>query len=274
MTNILQTEFYRLKKSRLFWALFGVSAGLPLISPLLSLLLLFGIYSLSGESGVSIDWQTFRSLHLTTSMLSEYASVQNDASLLAVICTGVCLSRNFAYGTYRNMLLAKHSRLEIYLSDLLTAMIVGASYIGVSIISSLLFGGLIFGFGTSALNIFTAIITSIMLGLISIAFAQTLLCMFLFGTRKTSVALSCTIVICLVAPSLFEGLVQMLTLFEVFGASQINIDLSWVPLYNSSLLDLYDISWPLVGKIVLYLVPLSVFFGFMGWITFRKADLK
>ena len=32
MTNILKTQFYRLKKSKLFWTLFGVTAVLPLIT--------------------------------------------------------------------------------------------------------------------------------------------------------------------------------------------------------------------------------------------------
>ena len=52
-------------------------------------------------------------------------------------------------------------------------------------------------------------------------------------------------------------------------------DLSWVPLYNSSMFDFTSkVDGALVGKVLLYNIPLSALFITLGWVSFRKADLK
>lgn len=276
MINILQTEFFRLKKSKLFWILLGVCAGLPLLTTLLYAAMI-GFAGIAGGDGVEISvWELIRSTNMTTVSLSAIASLMGDTGLVAVICTSIFLGKDFSSGAFRNMLLANKSRLELYLSHLVMAVTIGASYMGVSFVSTLVFSGAIFGFGTlSAIKFITGCLTALAMGLVSVILVQTMMCMFLFGTRKLAVALACPIAICMFAPALLLAVVQMLDFaYLLSGEVASSVDLSWVPLYNTSLLDISDIDGALIGKILMYNIPLSVLFGFMGWVTFRKADLK
>lgn len=274
MTNIFSVEFYRLKKSKLFWVLFGVTAAMPLLSILLTTGLVGMLTSL--DPGTQIDFkELLHSVNLGMELLSEYSSVMHFSSLMAVICTSIFLSREFAYGTFRNTLVAGKSRGELYVAHLVMAAVIGTVFLGVSMTSSLIFGGAIFGFeGMSAGKVVTAIVTAFAMGLVSMLFVQSMMIMFLFGTRKLSVALACPIVICMVVPSLLGSIVEVLSVVQLIANGNVNMDLSWVPLYNADMLDVSQIDGALIGKILLYLVPLTALFGSLGWVTFRKADLK
>ena len=48
----------------------------------------------------------------------------------------------------------------------------------------------------------------------------------------------------------------------------------WIPLYNITFYNASNIDGTLVGKIVVWIVPLTVLFVFLGWNKFRKDDLK
>lgn len=274
MISILQTEFFRLKKSKLFWALLGVTAALPLVSALLNL----GMYMLAGDSflfeGLEMNmWEFVRSADadMFGQSMAALAPIMGD-SFIALIFTSIFLSREFGGGTFRNILLANKSRRELYLSFLTVAVVIGAMFLGVSFVSTFVFSAAIFGFGgLPASTIITACLVALAMGLVSTIFVQSMMCMFMFGTRKLAVALICPLVIAMIAPSVFYSFIETLTVFEVISES----DLSWIPLYNNTMLSsVTNLDGALCGKILLYNVPLSVFFGFMGWVGFRKADLK
>ncbi|MCH5151827.1 MAG: ABC transporter permease [Clostridiales bacterium] len=272
MISILQTEFFRLKKSKLFWILLAVTAVLPLISALLNLglfMLAEGTYEIEG---IEVNmWELLRSSDMLGSGLAGLTSFMGD-SFIALICTSIFLSKEFSGGTFRNMLLANKSRRELYLSYLTVAIVIGAAFLGASFVSTFVFWSAIFGFGgLSATTVITACLITIGMGLVSTIFVQTMMCMFMFGTRKLAVALVCPLVIAIIAPSILFSFVDTLTVFGVISEA----DLSWIPLYNAGLLtSVTDVDGALIGKILMYNVPLSVFFGFMGWVRFRKADLK
>ena len=275
MSNILQVEFFRLKKSKVFWALFGVAAGLPLVTAVIYAALIGFVNVISG-SDVGSMWELVRTSGMTETSLGSVASVMGDTTLLSVICVSIFLSRDFNNGTFRNMLLANKTRLELYLSHLVMAVTIGACYFGVSFVSTLFIYGAIFGFGTlTFVKAFTGCLVALVMGMVSVIFVQTMTCMFLFGTRKLAVALACPIAICIFAPSFLLAFVQMYDVFNIFATGElVSTDLSWIPLYNSGLLNIGDLDGALIGKILMYNLPFSVLFGFMGWVTFRKADLK
>ena len=268
MTNILKTEFFRLKKSALFWALFGVCAALPLLSVLLNM---FVVMLQLSESTVEFNaWELMRNSDVTVLFLSDLPRLAAN-SLFALICTSIFLSKEFSGGTFRNMLLANRSRREVYLSFLLMSVTISCCYMGASFVSTLLFSGAIFGFGTvSAAKVVAACVIALAMSLISEVFLQTMMCMFMFSTRKLAVALACPLVITIIVPSFVISFVGVFAEMGFVTAT----DMSWIPLYNLSLLDLTAIDGALIGKILLYLIPLTVLFGVIGWFTFRKADLK
>lgn len=269
MIHILKTEMFRLKKSGLFWAMLGVVATMPLVSVMINLL---GVMVMDpAEMGIEMNvWQYIRTLDVTVLSLSGLPSLTGD-SLFALICTSVFLSKEFGGGTFRNMLLANRSRKDLYISFLLIAVTIGAAYLGASFVSTLLFNALVFGFGTiGAAKVVTACVLSLTLGLISVIFLQSMMCMFMFGTRKLAVALACPLVFCIFAPAMLYSFVETFAQFGIVTEA----DMSWVPLYNLNMLDFTAIDGALIGKILLYLIPLTALFVSLGWITFRKADLK
>lgn len=271
MINILQTEFFRLKKSKLFWALFGVCAGIPLLSAILNLSILSLASGVYQSQGIEVDvWELIRSADMLGGGLSSLTTLMGD-SFWALICSSIFLSKEFSGGTFRNMLLANKSRREMYLSYLTIAIVIGAMFLGVAFVSTMIFWPMIFGFGgLSFSTVVTACLVALAMGLVSTIFVQTMMCMFLFGTRKLAVALVVPLAICMIAPSFLLTFIEMFTTLGILNSA----DLSWIPLYNTSLLYVTEIDGALIGKILMYNIPLSVFFGFMGWVSFRKADLK
>ena len=269
MINILQTEFFRLKKNVLFWSLMAVCAILPFVSVLLQLLGISLINNIGAD--VSYDFGEYlKSLNLPIVALSDLPNF-SDHALFALICTSIFLSAEFSGGTFRNALLANRSRTQLYFSYLIVSVTIGATYLGVAFVSTLLFNGAIFGFASMpAAKVIAACLIALVMGLFSMAFLQTMMCMFLFSARKLSVALACPLVICILAPSL---LYTFVTLFTGIGAIS-TVNSSWIPLYNINLLDLTHLDGALIGKILLYLIPLTALFGFVGWYSFQKADLK
>ena len=271
MINILHTEFFRLKKNTLFWVLLGVCALLPLLSALLELAIFSGMSAL--ENGVEYEnmWEVIRTSNLGGAAISSIPNLSADLQLFGLICTSIFLCKEFSGGTFRNMILANHSRRDLYLSYMLMAVTIGACFLGVAFVSTLLFNGVIFGFGTMKVaSIVSVCVLSLTLGLISVMFVQSMMCMFMFATRKLAVALACPLAISVFVPAFIFSFVNVAGQLELVSTK----DMSWIPLYNINLLDLTAIDGALIGKILLYLLPLTALFGVLGWVAFRKADLK
>ncbi|MCH5156646.1 MAG: ABC transporter permease [Clostridiales bacterium] len=270
MINILQTEFFRLKKNILFWVLLGVCAILPLLSALLELAVLSGMSAI--DTGMEYDlWEIIKTSNIGGAAISSIPNLSADLQLFGLLCTSIFLCKEFSGGTFRNMLLANRSRKELYISYMLMSVTIGACYLGAEFVATLLFDGVIFGFGTmSAANVVSACILSLALGLISVIFVQSMMCMFMFSTRKLAVALACPLAISVFIPAFIFSFVSLGAQLDMISEK----DLSWIPLYNLNLLDLTAIDGALIGKILLYLIPLTALFITIGWVTFRKADLK
>ncbi len=113
MINVLRLEFFRLKKSKLFWILLGVTAVLPIITALVSSVILSIIDAVtSSGAGMGNLAEQFRS-SVTTSILSSLGMVGYGATLLPLITASVVLSKEFADGTMRNAILANKKTLRI-----------------------------------------------------------------------------------------------------------------------------------------------------------------
>lgn len=267
MINILQTELYRLKKSALFWTLLGVCAGLPLLG------LLFEISVAATTEGM---WEILGELEITNSSLSGLASLMSNPALFALICISIFLSREFSGGTIRNMLISNKSRTEIYFCFLTVALSVSVAYLLASFASIMIFNATVFGFGNlNAGQAVAACFTSLAMGVISIVLVTTMMCMFLFVSRKLSHTLAWPLVICLFAPQILALVIELLSLARILAGGEFTFaELSWIPLYNISLYDASAIDGTLIGKIAMYNIPLSALFVYLGWMSFQKADLK
>lgn len=277
MINILRTEFFRLKKSGLFWALFGVCAALPFISMFLQLSVALAAASILTDGSTVNMWELLHEMPVTANYLTGLTTWASDPALFSVICSSILLSKEFSDGTVRNMLLANKSRKQLFLSYLIVALVIGASYFAVSYFAALIPQGIVFGFGDmSTADAVTACFSTLALGLLSIIAVQSCVCMFLFATRKTGATVACSLVVSLFAPTIIFTIVEVSEALRLLlGAPTMSeAALGWIPLYNMQLFDASHVNGALVGKIALYQALIIAFFGGMGWLGIRKRDLK
>lgn len=276
MINVLRLEFFRLKKSKLFWILLGVTALLPIITALASSLILSIIDAItSSDASFGNLAEQFRS-SVTTSIMSSLGMVGYGATLLPLITASVVLSKEFADGTMRNAILANKKRGELYFAYLIIALTVGASYMLAFMLTSLIIIAPIYGFGgLSAGQAVSAVFCSFALGILSVAFAQSCACMFLFAVRKQWATILFPILITLLVPDIMNTVIVLITtVLGMQGDALSYTATSWIPFYNAALYDAGAIDGALVGKIALYYVLFTAIFTVSGYFTFEKADLK
>lgn len=282
MISILKTQLFRIKKSGLYWTLLGVSAGLPI----LSVLLLLGVCCLFGSFDEAM--QMLASLGVTSfSSMAEFIGYSTDASLFAMICSSILLSREFTQGTVRNAILANKSRTQLYFAYLLTALFIGGSYFVASFATTTLAYGVALGFGdVQAGVVATTVLCDFTLGLLSVVFVQTCVCMFLFVTRKQAGTIAFPLVVCLFAPGIIVFIEEMFLLNVYINGNIPSTQLlQCLPFLNmqattvgeESLIQIYNVTQPAglnVGMIALYDLLFSGMFFAIGFNAIRKADLK
>ncbi|MCH5159850.1 MAG: ABC transporter permease [Clostridiales bacterium] len=276
MLNVLSTQLYRLKKSKLFWALFIVCAVLPFLGALF----ISGVTSilennLSGENADLFAELMGKGGERTLSAISSLTSLSSDAALFSLICSSIFLSGEFSGGAIRNMVLANKSRTQIFLSFLSVALVIGFSYLGVSYVSTLLFYGAFIGFGGVTVSAaISSCFTSLFLGVLSIALVQSLVCLFVFSTRKTGPTVAFPILFILFVPSIITFIAELILQMKLFAGQTVSeASLSWVPLCNMTLFDANNVDGALVGKIALYNIPITVLFATLSWVASKK-DMK
>lgn len=155
-------------------------------------------------------------------------------------------------------------------------MIIAVSYYLTEFVLRLALYGAMLGFGaetaaTSATNIFTYFA----LGLCSILFVQTCVCMFLFTTRKQSLTIVLPLLICLLAPSILTGIIELIINAATYAGNAPSAKaLECIPFYNLSVLNPSQPSGLNVGMIALYDILFAGVFFVSGFFLFQKADLK
>lgn len=277
MIDVLSTQLYRLKRSKLFWWMFGVCAVLPLIGMLFTTLLVGVLENVAQSEGVSI-WEGLRMQGgmLTLTAISGFARLSSNPALFSVICSSIFLSGEFSGGAIRNMVLANKNRTQIFLSFFSISLIIGFSYLAVAFVSTITFYGMVLGFGGLTVSqTLGGIFATLFLAMISVAFAQACVCMFLFVTRKTGGTVAFPILVIILAPSIVATIVESVLATKLLTGQEIALEsLSWVPLYNMQMFNAAEVDGAIVGQIVLYNVPIAALFAFFGWLAISKADLK
>lgn len=270
MTGIIRLQLFRLRKSATFWVFLGLCIGLPLIG---ALIVLAAYYSLGGAEFGSIAEVMETSV---TSSLINFSSCSSDTCIFAVICSSLLLSREFSQGTVRNTILANKSRLQVFLAYVATAMMIGAIYFLAEFASTLVCYGSIFGFGSlSAGQAISAVACCFAMGLGATLFSQSLVCVFLFGTRKQSATIAWPLVICLVGVSIVAAIIEYAVIWATLDGIVLSETLlKCLPFYNFSLLGETVPDGLACGMIILYDVVFSAAFLAIGFATLKKADLK
>ena len=276
MFNVLNTQLYRLKKSKLFWSLFIVCAALPFLGALLITAVTAILENnLSGESAELLAEIIGQNGERTLSAMGTLASISSDAALFSLICSGIFLSGEFSGGAIRNMVLANKTRTQIFLSFLSVSLLIGFSYLGVSYVSTLLFYGAFLGFGGVTVSAaISSCFSSLFLGILAIALVQSLVCLFVFGTRKTGPTIAFPILFIIFVPSIISFIAELILSVKLISGQEVSeAALSWIPISNINLFNANNVDGALIGKIALYNVPIAAIFATFSWVASKK-DLK
>ena len=271
MLNVIKVELFRLKKSVVFWVMFGIAAASPLLIIMLNLLVLAAMPDIGGN-----PLELLKGAGLTANLLSDMGQVAGDVSLWAMIASAVVLSKEFVDGTMRNVMLANKSRKQLFFAYLITSLIVAATYMVAYLAVTLIIAAPIFGYdGMDASTAVTACMVSLATGLLSIAFAQSCMCMFVFGVRKQWAAILFPILVCMFGPSVFTYIVEVVSMMLATRGLTISPDaMRWVPFANMSYFNPTNVDGVIVGMNALYMAIFITVFVVSGYYTFKKADLK
>lgn len=271
MIDIIKVELYRLKKSKIFWILLGLSAACPLLQTLLSVLAYLLAFGTEGNV-----LEMLRGAGITKLLLQDATIISNDVTLLTVIATAVVLSKEFADGTARNVILANKSRTEMYFAYMITSLFVAITYLAAFFAVTLVVIAPVFGFGgASAGKVAVACFSMFGLGLLASIFMITCVCMFLFGVRKQWATILFPLLIWFLVPTVFSTVVNLISMSLLESGQTLPLALQrWIPFVNMQFCDPLNIDGAIAGINVMYLTIFSGAFTATGYYTFKNADLK
>ena len=259
MIKILKAEFFRLKNFKTYFILLGIVAFLPLLSFLMTK------GSLILVSSEFVNWDGCAMMFISTT-----ATFGSTTDLIALICTAVFLCREFGDGPIRNAILSNKSRTTIYFSYFIVALFIGVSYCLAEYVMQVLCFST-FGFGELSFNkVFVGCVETFTLSFFLTIFSQCTVVMFLFCTRKMATTIIFPILVAQLAPAYISSFFGLLA---NIGAIKGNAQ-RWLPFFNLQLFDASNPNAILVLQVLLYIVPVSALFVYLGWNSFRKADLK
>lgn len=274
MRNLLKTDMLRFLKTKQFLILAIICGIYALAYPALMYLSqeLLNLASNNSEPIQLMFAKQFSFIHFSLGI----------PLLLSIIMFTTVLASEFSYGTVRNKIIAGYTRVQIYLSLLITLFVFMFSIIFISSVLSFGLGGILFYYdnigGTFANDIgsyFIALFVSI---LITAVYAS-IVCLFTIGLNKTALSIIMPIIlifVCLILNGIFDGLIQVL----IEQNSQTNfIDiLTFLKCFNLSYQStaLCDLRFEYYEILAFIFGPLgfTALLIFLGLLAFKKRDVK
>jgi ABC-type transport system involved in multi-copper enzyme maturation permease subunit len=198
--------------------------------------------------------------------LSTFSPSQNVGLLIPIILS-IILTREFSYGTIRNKVICGHKKENIYLSLLISSLVIGLSLFLISALINLLFGSLVLGYGKSFNgDEFLFILKSIGIGLL--VYSTIIAFTVFIATLVRSLGFTLIIVIIsTVILSMFSSLAAFQEDLTVFYDI-----VSMLPHFQ--LISIVEMDNNLVIKsIITTVIYLSLFTG-LGILLLKKRDIK
>lgn len=272
MRNLLSSDLKRMFKDKLFLIACIIGAGLALLTTLLY----FGLNSLLSAVGE----ESFVIFYAKDILGASFAPLSNFGLALPIfIC--IIINKDFSYGTVRNKIICGHSRISIYISLLISTII---------LMSICIFGYVLVGFGLSSLLLeYSAITTfvndigyiclTILFGLIGYILLACII--VFFSTVMKNIGLAIVT---------YFGFSFLLTIL----ATVLSIGSSFMPANNEVLITIMEVLSNInifylfsnvIGYVesysianILYIILDVIILGslvtFLGIILFKKKDLK
>ena len=274
MRNLLKTDMLRFLKTKQFLILAIICVVYALGYP--ALMYLFQeLLNIANSQGGPIQLsfaKSFSYIHFSLGI----------PLLLSIIMFTTVLASEFSYGTVRNKIIAGYTRVQIYLSLLITLFVFMFSVIFISSLLSFGLAGILFYYdniGGTFINDIGYYFIALVVSILIIAVYASIVCLFTIGLNKTALSIIMPIIlifVCLILEGIYEGLIETL----INNNSQTNfIDiLTFLKCFNLS----YQ-STALCNLRFEYYEILAFIFGplgfaalltFLGLFAFNKRDVK
>jgi|SRR5690554_316649 len=260
MINLLKAEFTKIRKEKTFL----ISLVIVIVASILISFLYLGLELMVNNQAIEeIPLIEFTGKGI---FLGSFSPTQNVGIIIPIVLSMI-ITREFSYGTIRNKVISGHNKITIFLSITIVNLIIGLFLFLVNILSSLLFGSLIMGYGTAfTANEILFILKTIGLGLL----IYSSIVMFTILIAMTVKSLGPTLIIVILS-LLFLGLIGSLN--QIPGVpNSIEIFISIIPSYQ--LINLANMNTDLVLKSTIMAIVLNVVFVALGIYIFNKQDLK
>lgn len=279
MTSILNSLFVKSVKVKTLYVLLAIAVLLPLLSTVLSYLLLQvmldSIPELSGELQAQLE---LLGIEMTSkSFVVSEVSAESTGMLLAMIGSILVLGSEFTNGTIKNALSANKSRTQIFFAYILYSVVVFIVLSLTYLLSTLAFSSMFFGYGGSGgfTQELGEMLTYIALtALIAVAVAS-LSFMFLTLFQKKAGAIVMSYVTLIVVSFVTS---MMLELFADYTGGVADYTLSykiaeWLPITQTLMLA-SGFDTGIVLKTILTQVLAIGLFGSLAYWRLRRCDFK
>ncbi len=267
MINIINSQLYKIFRSKMFYILLGIGVALPIVS---TLSLLFVDISIEGQS-LGYD---------VLSTLRTICSTDSNGNLLAVVGVAIIFGKLYSEGTIRNVIMAGYSRTAIFGASVISANIMALT-ISLSVFAVTgIADGLAYGVGSgvTAGVAFANISASLIVYILSTLTCVAITLLFVHLTQKVSGSIVFPLLIIVLLVGMVLGVLFVLTML---GVTSMN-NFEWIPLiqyyvYNDSLTlsyGTYVLDWALVGKIgIVTFILLAVVYA-LCWNRLRTSNIK
>ena len=283
MKNLLKADFYRARKDKLLLIGLLVSIGLVLMQVLL-------IKGIVATSGAEADADAVGTMLGTSGMALWFNGISilgNTTQYIIPIFLTIFFIKEFSDRTIRNKLILGYSRSQIFFSIIIVHAVVAVIIYLATSITGLLFGTLLFGFGTT----FTAetfamlvigFVIEFLLSYVLIGFA------IIFAVNKQSMVLG------IVIPIVVATIISILGVVSVVASENFTKVLSFFNFYQAteiqgmvSINELTMVTWIERGEDIRYALPLTPLARILivtpiaitlelviGYLRFKKIQFK
>jgi ABC-type transport system involved in multi-copper enzyme maturation permease subunit len=283
MKNLLKSDFYRARKDKLL--LIGLIVAIGLV--LFQILMVKGIVMASGAAEAAEDEAVLEKLG-TSGLAMWFNGISimgNTTQYIIPIFLTIFFVKEFSDRTIRNKLIVGYSRTQIFFSIIIVHAVLSVIFYLAASLIGLLFGSLLFGFGT-AFNgstfglMIVGFLIEFLLSYVLIGFA------IIFSINKQSIVLGIIIPIVVatilsilgtVAWFVHPNFTKVLSFFNFYQASEIQGFKDLNQLVMTSWLDEAEgIALPLTPLArFLIVTPAAIAIEFVvGFLRFKKIQFK
>ncbi len=287
MKNLLKSDLFRARKDKVLWIGLFVCIGLVIFQVLLSKIL---VSTMASDAEESISGLLAVS---GMALWSNGVSINgNTAQLLVPIFVTIFIVKEFSDRTIRNKLIIGYSRSQIYFSIIIVHIIVSFVYVLAASLIGLIFGSILFGFGTTISGeaiamlivgfLLQFILSYIVLGF-AIVFAINKQSLILGIILPIAIAFVFSIIYLVAAMGLSEGFSKVVSFSNFYQTTELQNMTSVSDLFVKSVITLKDgeetvksIYLPLTpfARIMLTAPIIIVLEIVIGYFRFKKIQFK